>query len=162
MSVMRRGLPPAVFVLVSLFAVSCASNPGGSTGAMPLPQPVGFQEELPADKDDVVIYAYRLRSIVGAAVGWRVKIDGNPVGVLRNGTYLTMHTTPGTHIVVLGDSHTIAEHVIENATKDLNTLPMTGGNTYYYRGSGFKGYFVDKELAMQELARLRHIIPAKP
>ena len=57
------------------------------------------------DKDDAIIYIYRLSSMVGAAVKWQIQVDNNPVAKLGQKEYVIAHinTTEKSHYVTYPD-----------------------------------------------------------
>ncbi|HPA21219.1 MAG TPA: DUF2846 domain-containing protein [Verrucomicrobiae bacterium] len=51
-------------------------------------------------KPDVAnLYIFRERSIVGAAVGWEIALDGRTLGVLTSGTFVFREIPPGRHVL---------------------------------------------------------------
>jgi hypothetical protein len=57
------------------------------------------------DKDDAIIYLYRLSSMAGAAVKWQVQVDNNDVVKLGQKEYIVTHinTTEKSHYVTYPD-----------------------------------------------------------
>ena len=64
---------------------------------------IAFHEVTPPDDNTVIIYVYRLKSMVGAVVEWAVRLDGEVVAMLNQNAYVVLYTTPGDHTVTIGD-----------------------------------------------------------
>lgn len=69
--------------------VSCAASG-------PVFQPI---RDMPPDKG--VLYLYRPTSFIGAALDFYIKVDGEPVGAVGNGSYLPLTLNPGLHVISL-------------------------------------------------------------
>ncbi|MGH9365436.1 MAG: hypothetical protein ACRD1B_09265 [Thermoanaerobaculia bacterium] len=117
---------------------------------------MAFHEELPAN-DEVIVYVYRMSSMAGAAVSWVVRLDGKEIAVLRQNAYIAVHTTPGAHVIKVGDSPMLlAGVIVDAATRHLGTALLTAGTSYYIRCAGFKFGFVSREEAMKELPGMKY------
>lgn len=92
---------------------------------------------------DAVVYIYRLKSMVGAAVKWQIHVDDGPVAKLKQKEFFTVHidTREPIHAFYFPD-------MLYNYT---NFKP----NTYYYvmlKGFDMKtGYLSEKTLKELEL-----------
>ena len=119
---------------------------------------VPFFEETPRNDHDVIIYVYRLPSIVGAAAPWNVHIDGEIVGVLNQGAYMPLHIAPGTHTLKVGESspYVLDRVVVETLADNPNAFIAEKNETYYIRCEGFTVEFVSKEKAMTELSSMKY------
>ncbi len=145
---MRKSLCVVLLFVIQILVLGCSST--RST--------VAFHEEPPANDGDVVVYVYRLKSMVGAAASWVVRLDGKDVAVLRQNAYVALHTTPGAHTIMVGDAPVdlVAAAITDAVARDTGTGLMTANTSYYLRCAGFKSYFVSKEEAMKELPRMMY------
>lgn len=143
---MKRTQIMAAVLVVPLFLASCAST-------SPSLPPVAFREEAPRN-GGALIYVYRLPSFVGSAARWRVKLDSEPVAELRQKAYVAMHTSPGTHVLVVGDAPIgLAGPFIAAAARKKGTFSAEANAVYFVRCEGFKQELVSKEKAMQEITQ---------
>ena len=119
---------------------------------------IPFSEETPRNDRDVLVYVYRLPSIVGAAVPWNVRIDSRIVGVLNQGAYMPLHIDPGTHTIKVGESspYLLDRVVVETLADNPNAFVAEANETYYIRCEGFMVEFVPKEKAMPELSSMKY------
>ena len=141
-----RAVSLGVLLGISTLVSSCAS-----TGSK-----IAFHEETPANEGDVIVYVYRMPSMVGAAVAWVVRLDGQDVAVLRQNAYIALHTTPGAHEIKVGDNPIgLAGVVVEATTGDKRMALLSTGTSYYLRCAGFKFGFVSREEAMKELPGMK-------
>lgn len=130
----------------SMLMASCASTSSS----------IAFHEEAPAKDGDVVIYVYRLSSMAGAAAPWVVRLDGKDVAILRQNAYIALHTTPGAHTIMVGDSPPgLGGAVLDDVMRDKGTALLEPNTSYYIRCAGFKISFVGKEAAMKELPAMK-------
>ncbi len=67
---------------------------------------IAFHEVTPPDDNTVIIYVYRLPSMVGKIVKWAVRLDGEVVAMLNQNAYVVLYTTLGDHTVTIGDPTT--------------------------------------------------------
>lgn len=81
-------------------------------------QPTNIYPEVREDKG--LVYFYRERKFVGAAISYNIKENGEIVGAIANGTYFFLFVDPGTH------TYTAAT---EASTS--RTLEVEAGKTYY-------------------------------
>ena len=119
---------------------------------------IPFSEETPRNDHDVIIYVYRLSSIVGAAAPWNVRIDGENVGVLNQGAYMPLHIAPGTHTLKVGESspYVLDRVIVETLADNPNAFIAEKNETYYIRCEGFTVEFVPKQKAMTELSSMKY------
>ena len=118
---------------------------------------VSFFEEEPESDHEAIVYVYRLKSMVGAAVPWNVHIDDEVVGVLYQGAYMALHVSPGAHTIKIGESFPFIEGAIVEAIADNpNAFNAKENETYYLRCSGFAVNFLTKEKAMTELSSMKY------
>ena len=65
------------------------------------------------------LYVFRERSMVGAAVGWDVSLDGRAFTVLTTGTYAFHEVSPGQHIL--------------SRSEDVQPFHFEAGRNYFIR-----------------------------
>jgi hypothetical protein len=140
-----------VILLLSLALCGC----GAVTNST-----VAFREDSLRDSSDAIIYVYRLRSVVGAAVPLNVRLDGKIVGVLRQDAYMALHLPAGEHSLRIGDSE--SPIVLGPGVRALAAaLEATSGKfilaprgVYYLRSQGLSVTFLTREDAMAELSSM--------
>lgn len=146
---MKKALAIAALFTVPLFLASCASTRSTVVA------PVAFHEEAPREKDEVIIYVYRLPSFVGSAALWKAKLDGRPVGVLRQNAYVPVHASPGAHTVTVGENPILVRGVsgpiLDAVARKQGAFNAATNGVYFIRCAGFSREFVSKEKAMQEI-----------
>lgn len=79
-------------------------------------------QAAPADKAQIVFF--RESKFVGAAIGFKVREGENELGKLRSGKYFVANVEPGKH-----------EYNVHGETKDVLTMEVEAGETYYVLGS---------------------------
>lgn len=72
---------------------------------------------------------FRPSRFVGGAIGFIVRENGKELGKLRNGKYFTLHVAPGKH-----------EYVVHSEAKDVLTIEVDAGETYYIQGAVGVGF----------------------
>jgi len=92
-----------MLLMTQLFLASCASDMIYKSITK---SEVAFHEVTPPDDETVIIYVYRLKSMVGAWGQWAVRLDGEVVANLNQNAYAVLYTTPGDHSVTIGDAST--------------------------------------------------------
>lgn len=143
---MKKVLTVALLSMVVLFLTSCGTS-----------SQIAFHEEVFKDPNDAIVYVYRLSGILGAAVGWSVKLDGKEFAVLKQKAYAVIRTTPGEHIITVGEAGlNIAANVIEASTKNLRTFTATPNGVYFFRCKGGYQAFVTREEAMKEIVEMKY------
>jgi hypothetical protein len=127
---------------------------------------VAFSEEGFRDQNDVIIYVYRVRSLVGAAVPWNLRLDGKIVAVLRQNSYAVLHTTPGVHTILVGDQTStnlifgpipsaVLDTMVEQADVTHGTFNTRPNERYYFRSQGFSVKVLSQDEAMGELSTMK-------
>lgn len=76
----------------------------------------------PEGKGQIVFF--RPSKMMGAAIGFKVREGETELGKLRNGNYFIAAVEPGTH-----------EYNVHGETKDVLTMEIEAGETYYVQGS---------------------------
>jgi hypothetical protein len=76
----------------------------------------------PQDKAQIVFF--RESKFVGAAIGFKVREGETELGKLRSGKYFVATVEPGKH-----------EYNVHGETKDVLTMEVEAGETYYVLGS---------------------------
>ena len=76
----------------------------------------------PEGKGQIVFF--RPSKMMGAAIGFKVREGEMELGKLRNGKYFIANVEPGTH-----------EYTVHSETKDVLTLEVEAGETYYVQGT---------------------------
>lgn len=66
---------------------------------------------------------FRPSKFVGAAIGFKVRENGQELGKLRNGKYFVLQVAPGVH-----------QYEVQGEAKDVLTLEVEAGETYYVQG----------------------------
>ena len=133
-------------VLAAGLLASCAMGP---------PLKDRFSEAQPREKDGVVVYVYRMPSMVGAAVPWAVRLDGARVASVRTGTYTVVRTSAGPHSITIGDlTPTLLGVVLDITLNKAGALETRPNGVYFLRNSGFEANFVSRDVAMKEIVDL--------
>jgi hypothetical protein len=76
----------------------------------------------PAGKGQIVFF--RPSKMIGAAIGFKVREGETELGKLRSGKYFIAAVDPGTH-----------EYNVHGETKDVLTMEIEAGETYYVQGT---------------------------
>lgn len=136
-----------MLIATGIFLLGCATTTSQ----------VSFFEEERGIAHEAIVYVYRLKSMVGAAVPWNVRIDDEVVGVLYQGAYMALHVFPGAHTIKIGESFPFIEGAIVEAIADNpSAFNAKENETYYIRSAGFAVEFVTKEKAMTELSSMKY------
>ena len=85
----------------------------------------------PADKGQIVFF--RESKFAGAAIGFKVREGETELGKLRSGNYFVAVVEPGKH-----------EYNVHGETKDLLTLEVEPGETYYVKASISMGFLAGR------------------
>jgi len=140
------------FLIIMLLATEIFLFGCGTTKSQ-----VSFFEEKPKGDQDVIVYVYRLKSMVGAAANWNARIDGEVVGILNQGAYMALHINPGVHTIKIGESFPFIEGaIVEAIANNPSAFNAEENKTYYVRCAGFAVDFVTKEKAMTELPSMKY------
>jgi len=125
---------------------------------------ISFYEENFKDKNDAIIYVYRLKSMAGMIVPWAVHLDDKVVAVLRQNAYTTLHVNPGVHTIIIGDNNNavykglagnVAQTAVDMTDIVHGTFFANAHETYYIRSKGFSVKILPKEEAMAELINMK-------
>jgi hypothetical protein len=118
---------------------------------------IAFHEEALRGDADALLYVFRESAMLGGAVGWNVYLDGQVVGVLKQGAYMTFHLTPGTHAIRVGDSKPDLVHLVaEAAANNPEAFMAKAGQTYYIRSRGSEVAFLTRDQAMPSLSTMKY------
>lgn len=85
----------------------------------------------PEGKGQVVFF--RPAKFAGAAIGFKVREGDTELGKLRSGNYFVAVVEPGTH-----------EYTVHSEAKDVLTLEVEAGETYYVQGTITMGVLVGR------------------
>jgi pyruvate/2-oxoglutarate dehydrogenase complex dihydrolipoamide acyltransferase (E2) component len=96
-------------------AAPAAVAPAASTEPAAKPAPAA---------DTGTIIFFRPKKFIGAAMGFIVREGDKELGKLRNGKYFTIHAAAGKH-----------DYVVHSEAKDVLTLEVDPGETYYVQGT---------------------------
>ena len=76
---------------------------------------------------------FRPSKFAGAAIGFKVREGTTELGKLRSGNYFVAAVEPGTH-----------EYTVHSEAKDILTLEVEAGETYYVQGTISMGFMVGR------------------
>lgn len=76
---------------------------------------------------------FRPKKFAGSAVRFKVREGASELGKLGSGSYFVVPTSPGTH-----------EYTVHSEAKDVLTLEVDAGETYYVEGSINMGFMVGR------------------
>lgn len=85
----------------------------------------------PADKAQIVFF--RPSKFTGGAIGFKVREREQELGKLRSGNYFIHLAEPGTH-----------EYTVHSEAKDVLSLEVEEGETYYVQGTITMGVFAGR------------------
>lgn len=102
-------------------AATAAPAPAGDAAATPTAAPA-IAEAVAGGGTGTVIF-FRPSKFVGAAIGFKVRENGKELGKLRNGKYFVLQVPAGTH-----------QYDVQGETKNVLTLEVEAGQTYYVQG----------------------------
>jgi hypothetical protein len=118
--------------LASPFATLAADAPAPTADAPVTPASANtLVSPAPADKGQIVFF--RESKFAGAAIGFKVREGENELGKLRSGNYFVAVVEPGKH-----------EYNVHGETKDLLTLEVEPGETYYVKASISMGFLAGR------------------
>ncbi len=116
-------------ILLSLLAIpafALAQEVAAPTATATATEAVAVGNKLvaaaPADKAQIVFF--RESKFVGAAIGFKVREGDAELGKLRSGKYFVATVEPGKH-----------EYNVHGETKDVLSMEVEAGETYYVLGS---------------------------
>ncbi|MCD9088063.1 DUF2846 domain-containing protein [Stenotrophomonas sp. SY1] len=107
-------------------ALSTAPAADASPAAAP-----GMIGPAPADKAQIVFF--RPSKFTGGAIGFKVREGEQELGKLRSGNYFIHLAEPGTH-----------EYTVHSEAKDVLSLEVEEGETYYVQGTITMGVFAGR------------------
>lgn len=87
----------------------------------------------PADASTGKVVFFRPSRFAGAAVGFKVREGETELGKLRNGRFFSLDVEPGTH-----------EYTVHSEAKDVTTLEIEAGETYFVEGRMNMGFMVGR------------------
>ncbi len=87
----------------------------------------------PADASTGKVVFFRPNRFAGAAVGFKVREGETELGKLRNGRFFSIDVAPGTH-----------EYTVHSEAKDVTTLEIEAGETYFVEGRMNMGFMVGR------------------
>ena len=93
----------------------------------PAPATAGAIGAPPEGKGQIVFF--REKKFAGSAIRYKVREGTNELGKLSSGTYFVVPVDPGTH-----------EYVVHSEAKDVLTLEVEAGETYYVQGTVTMGF----------------------
>lgn len=137
---MRHPLNRALLCLTLLLAALAvqaqdAAAPEPAAAETPAPEPTPASEApaaapatnglvgAPAEGMGQIVF-FREKKFVGAAVKYKVREGETELGKLGSGTYFVASVPPGTH-----------QYTVHSEAKDVLTLEVEAGETYYVLGS---------------------------
>lgn len=104
-------------------AAEAVTEAAAPTEAAPAPAASsGLVGAPPEGKGQIVFF--RPSKFVGSAIGFKVREGTTELGKLRSGKYFVAPVEPGTH-----------EYTVHSETKDVLTLEVEAGETYYVQGT---------------------------
>lgn len=104
------------------FLTGCASVTKQATNIHPEAKP-----------DQGLVYFYRERKFMGAAVSFNVKENNQVIGAIANGTYFFVFANPGKHT-----------YTASTEASSARTLDIEGGKTYYVECGVEMGLFAGR------------------
>jgi hypothetical protein len=94
--------------------------------------PAATPAAVPASTDaTATVVFFRPSKFMGAAVTFKVREGTTELGKLKSGTFFVAHVTPGIH-----------EYTVHSEAKDVLTMEVEAGQTYYVQGTIGMGAFV--------------------
>jgi len=126
-----------LFGLVAMLT-GCASVSKQATNIFPEPKP-----------DKGLVYVYREKKIMGMAVSYNVKENGQVIGAIANGTYFFVFADPGKHT-----------YTASTESDSARTLDVEGGKTYYLEAGVEMGVFAGRPaLKIASEAEAKSVLP---
>lgn len=104
-------------------ATDAAPAAAPTDAAAPAPAAAAPTDTASAESGSGTVVFFRPSKFVGAAVGFKVRENGTELGKLRNGKYFVLKVAPGVH-----------QYEVHSETKDVLTLEVEAGQTYYVQG----------------------------
>jgi hypothetical protein len=113
---------------IGLLLASSSGAGEDTAGRGPSAEP---SSAMAVDSGRVVFF--REKSRLGAAVRFKVRENGKPLGKLSNGTFFVVNLSPGVH-----------HFVVHSDAEDVLTLEVESGDIYYLRGSVQPGLYLGR------------------
>lgn len=160
---MRQPLNRALLCLTLLLPVAAvhAQSQDAATAETPAPAapaaPAATNSAIgaPAEGMGQIVF-FREKKFAGAAVKYKVREGETELGKLSSGTYFVASVAPGTH-----------QYTVHSEAKDVLTLEVEAGETYYVQGSITMGFMAGRpnlspsdEAVFNGMAK--ELKPAKP
>ncbi|MEJ2790348.1 MULTISPECIES: DUF2846 domain-containing protein [unclassified Pseudoxanthomonas] len=102
--------------------------------AAPAPAPAAGDSLIGAPSEGMgQIVFFREKKFAGAAVKYKVREGETELGKLSSGTYFIASVAPGTH-----------QYTVHSEAKDVLTLEVEAGETYYVLGSITMGFMAGR------------------
>jgi hypothetical protein len=120
---MKKTIFAALLVLASWSGTASTVLAQDTAAAAPAPAPAPAPAAAPAADSHGTVVFFRPSKFVGAAIGFKVRENGVELGKLRNGKYFVLKVAPGTH-----------QYEVHSEAKDILTLEVEAGQTYYVQG----------------------------
>lgn len=108
-----------------------ATEAPASAAEAPAVAPGGLVGTPPEGMGQIVFF--REKKFAGAAVKYKVREGETELGKLSSGTYFIQAVEPGTH-----------QYTVHSEAKDVLTLEVEAGETYYVRGSVTMGFMAGR------------------
>lgn len=118
-------------LMVPTFAM--AQEAGGTTATATAAPAAANTLIAPAPQDQGQIVFFRESKMVGAAIGFKVREGETELGKLRSGKYFVVNVAPGKH-----------EYNVHGETKDVLTMEIEPGETYYVQASIGMGFIAGR------------------
>lgn len=119
-------------LMVPTFAM--AQEAGGTTATTTAAAAAAANPLIgPAPQDQGQIVFFRESKMVGAAIGFKVREGEAELGKLRSGKYFVVNVAPGKH-----------EYNVHGETKDVLTMEIEPGETYYVQASIGMGFIAGR------------------
>ena len=112
----QEATPPAATDSAPAAPATEATEPESSSATAPA-------GSATVDSGTGTVIFFRPSKFVGAAVGFKVRENGQELGKLRNGKYFVLQAPAGVH-----------QYEVHSETKDVLTLEVEAGQTYYVQG----------------------------
>lgn len=100
-----------------------ATTPSSDTAAPVSAAPAAPEAAAAVAPGSGTVIFFRPSKFVGAVIGFKVRENGQELGKLRNGKYFVLQVAPGVH-----------QYEVHSETKDVLTLEVEAGQTYYVQG----------------------------
>ena len=113
-------------------AESATAEPATEAASAPAPATGNSLVGAPAEGMGQVVF-FREKKFTGAAVKYKVREGETELGKLGSGTYFVASVAPGTH-----------QYTVHSEAKDVLTLEVEAGETYYVQGSITMGFMAGR------------------